>query len=98
QVAQFLKDMLNGVDPAEAKGRDTTILSEILTKTAGRVGKELKDQPEVEAELRNIMGEVYNSLADYTNAESMHRQALATLQRASIRQHAEAATALDDLA
>jgi tRNA A-37 threonylcarbamoyl transferase component Bud32 len=98
QVAQFLKDMLNGVGPSKARGRDTAMLFEILTNTAARVGRELKNQPDVEAELRNTIGEVYTALADYTNAEAMHRQALAALERANSRESAEAATALDDLA
>src|SRR5438045_3958849 len=41
QVAQFLKDMLSGAGPEVAKGRDATILLEILGKTAERISKEL---------------------------------------------------------
>jgi serine/threonine protein kinase/Flp pilus assembly protein TadD len=80
QVAQFLKDMLRGVGPSVALGRDTTMLKEILDKTAERVGKDLKDQPEVEAELRGTIGDVYWALSLYTNAETMHRAAL-TIRR-----------------
>jgi tetratricopeptide (TPR) repeat protein len=98
QVAEFLKEMLGGVGPAKALGRDTAIVFEILTNTTVRMGKELKDQPEVEAELRNIIGEVYTAIGNFTNAEAMHRQALTALDRAHARESAEAATALDDLA
>ena len=63
QVAQFLKDMLQGVGPSKALGRDTTLLKEILDKTVVRVGKDLTNQPLVEAELRNTIGEVYLALA-----------------------------------
>src|SRR5262249_3920413 len=45
QVAQFLKDMLSGVDASVALGRDSTMLREILDKTAERVGTELTNQP-----------------------------------------------------
>jgi serine/threonine protein kinase len=45
QVAAFLKEMLQGVGPAKAKGRDTVMLREILEKTAERVGTDLKGQP-----------------------------------------------------
>ena len=41
KVAQFLKDMLQGVGPNVALGRDTTMLREIADKTAERVGKDL---------------------------------------------------------
>ena len=63
QVAQFLKDMIQGVGPSKALGRDTTLLKEILDKTVVRVGKDLTNQPLVEAELRNTIGEVYLALA-----------------------------------
>jgi eukaryotic-like serine/threonine-protein kinase len=37
-VAQFLKEMLAGVGPSVALGRDTTMLREILDTAAKRVG------------------------------------------------------------
>ena len=77
QVARFLKDMLHGVGPSAALGRDTTMLREILDKTAERVGKDLKGQPEVEAELRTTLGDVYQALGKYAQAEGMYRNALA---------------------
>ena len=82
QVAQFLKDMLNGVGPSVALGRDTTLLREILDKTAERVGKDLKDQPEVEAELRQTLGQVYRDLGVYSPAETMLRRSLELRRRA----------------
>src|SRR5207245_5350973 len=63
EVAQFMKDMLKGVGPAVALGRDTTLLHEILDKTAQRLDK-LKDEPLIEAELRNTIGEVYLALGN----------------------------------
>src|SRR5262245_32482238 len=69
QVARFLKSMLEGVGPSVALGRDTTMLREILDRTEKRVGEDLKDQPEVEAELRNTLGEVYLALGQYQKAE-----------------------------
>jgi len=76
QVAGFLKDMLKGVRDSVALGRDTTMLREILEKTAERVSKELKDQPEVEADLRLTIGASYLDLGDFAKAEKMHREAL----------------------
>ncbi|MGA2444523.1 MAG: serine/threonine-protein kinase [Opitutaceae bacterium] len=82
QVAQFLTDMLKGVGPSVALGRDTTLLREILDKTAERLGKDLKEQPEVEAELRQTLGQVYRDLGVYAPAESMLRQSLDLRRRA----------------
>ena len=79
-VARIWKDMLQGVGPSVALGRDTILLREILDKTAQRVGKDLKDQPDVEAELRDTLGWVYFDLGDDHTAETFHREAL-TLRR-----------------
>jgi serine/threonine protein kinase/tetratricopeptide (TPR) repeat protein len=76
QVAEFLKEMLRGAGPSVALGRDTTMLREILDRTAGRVGRDLKGQPEVEAELRTTLGQVYEALGRYDAAEGMYREAL----------------------
>ncbi len=97
QVATFLTVMLKGVGPSVAQGRDTNMLREILDKTAERVGKDLKDQPEVEAELRNTLGNVYRELGDYPKAGEMIRQAL-TLRKAVFgEKHSRVADSLNDL-
>ncbi len=77
QVAQFLKNMIQGVSPWMAMGRDTTLLRDIVDATSQRVGNDLKGQPEVEAELRQVLGVVYRDIGPYDKAEEMHRQALA---------------------
>jgi len=95
-VAAFMTDMLRGVGPGVALGRDTTMLREILEATAKRLG-ELKRQPAVEADLRAVLGGVYLDLADYPQAEKMFRAAL-ELRRATLGpKHMEVARALADL-
>jgi eukaryotic-like serine/threonine-protein kinase len=76
QVAQFLKEMLESANPSIALGRDTTILREILDKAIERIGKELKDQPEVEADLRSTIANTYFGLGDFQIAANMNREAL----------------------
>ncbi len=95
QVAQLLKDMLQGVGPSVALGRDTTLLREVLDKTAARVGTDLKGQPEVEAELRATLGEVYQSLGHYDQAEAMYRVSLALRQTLWGEMHTNVADSLD---
>ena len=68
QVARFLKEMLDGVKPSVALGRDTKLLKDILDKAAERIGAELHDQPEVEAELRSTLGNVYSELSEFAKA------------------------------
>ncbi|HEY4414219.1 MAG TPA: tetratricopeptide repeat protein [Verrucomicrobiae bacterium] len=81
EVAQFLEDMLNGVGPAVAMGSDTTLLKKILDNTSKRLGTDLAQQPEIEAELRYTLGEVYWEIGDLDDAEAMHRRALAIREK-----------------
>ena len=76
QVATFLREMLEGVGPSKALGRDTELLREILDKTAARIDSELHRQPELEAEIRTIIGRIYFDLGDYAAADKMHVRAL----------------------
>ncbi|MFO7608552.1 MAG: serine/threonine-protein kinase, partial [Candidatus Krumholzibacteriia bacterium] len=62
QVARFLSDMLGGVGPSAARGRDTEMLEEILAATDAKIGEELADQPEVEGEIRSHLGMTYYDL------------------------------------
>jgi eukaryotic-like serine/threonine-protein kinase len=98
QVAQFLKDMLKGVGPSVALGRDTTMLREILNQTAQRVATELKGQPAAEAELCYTIGNTYFDIAEYAKAEAMHRRALELRQAAFGRTNAFVADSLCSLA
>ncbi len=76
EFARFLADMLKGVGPSVALGRDTILLREILDKTAARIGTDLTNQPETEIKLRNVIGDVYSALAERDKAAEMHAQAL----------------------
>jgi len=62
QVANFLASMLKSVQPAVAQGRDTTLLREMLDRTARRLDTEFTNQPLVEAQLRLVVAESYLSL------------------------------------
>jgi tetratricopeptide (TPR) repeat protein len=81
QVAAFLGDMLSGVGPSVARGRDTDMLREILDKTAGRVTTELAGQPEVAAGIQSVLGRTYRELGVLDSAEVHLHAALATHRR-----------------
>ena len=98
QVAKFLKDMLGGASPAIAQGRDTTILRQILDKTASRLKVELAEQPEVEAELRMVLGQIYRDLDDFTIANAMYDRALELRRRGYGDPQLEVADSLHSLA
>jgi tetratricopeptide (TPR) repeat protein len=97
QIARFLQDMLKGVGRSVALGRDTKMLREILDQTAERVGRELKNQPEVRANLQAIIGNVYRDLGLYDKAEAMHREVLATVTHLRGSAHPDVASALCNL-
>jgi serine/threonine protein kinase/tetratricopeptide (TPR) repeat protein len=96
-ITEFLKEMLHSVDPAVARGKDTALLHEVLDNTALRLGSEMSGQPEVEAELRSLLGGVYMEIGDYDRAETMQRAALAINQKLHGPQSPETATSLNQL-
>jgi serine/threonine protein kinase len=95
QVTKFFQSMLNGVGSSVAHGRDRTMLLEILDQTAERVGKDLTDQPEVEAKLRTIMATLYNDLGNSAKGEEMARRALAIHEQVSGPNSLQSAAALN---
>ena len=76
EVAKFLTDMLAGIGPSVAKGRDTKLLREILDKTVERVRIDLKDQPEIEAELLEVISGVMLQLGEFQETAALRREIL----------------------
>jgi hypothetical protein len=98
QVTQFLDEMLGGVSPWVAAGRDTTVLREILDHAAARLGSELTNQPEVELELRNTIGQVYRELYDGNDAQAVLRDAPAIAKKLWGKDDLRYASSLQNLA
>jgi tetratricopeptide (TPR) repeat protein len=96
QVNQLMTDMLKGVAPGVALGRDTQLLREILDRTAERLDK-LQVQPEVEADLRATLGNVYTDLGEPTSAAVMHKKALELRKKLLGDEHPDVALSLHDL-
>jgi serine/threonine protein kinase/tetratricopeptide (TPR) repeat protein len=72
RVAGFMKDVLGGVAPAVARGRDTAMLKEMMDQAAARIEKGgLADAPEAEIELRTSIGGTQQDLAAYEASERM---------------------------
>lgn len=68
QIALFLREMLSGVQPSVALGRDTELLREILNRTTERVDESLGDQPIVEASIRQTLGSTYADIGEVDKA------------------------------
>ncbi len=73
---KIMAGMLESVNPAAARGRDTELLRTILDDTAKRVVADLKDQPLVEANLRILLGKTYAAIGLWTNGMEMTQEAL----------------------
>jgi serine/threonine protein kinase len=95
QVAKFLKDMLAGVGPSVALGDDTKMLRKILDKTAASLSDDLTSQPDVEAELRAIIGQVYDALGEYGKAGEMLTEAISITKRLRGDEHREVVALLN---
>ena len=98
QVAGFLEDMLTTVKPSVALGRDTTLLREILEQAMVRIGEELTDQPEVEVELRRVIGGALRELGEDAKSEAMYREALAIQRRLYGNENPDVADSLAHIA
>lgn len=91
RVSEFLQDMIGSVTPEKARGKDVTILREILESTAQRVNTELADEPGVAAEIENAIGWAFQSLAEYDKAEPHRLEALRLARLAFGEDHPEVA-------
>jgi len=86
QVAEFLKNLFKVSNPSEARGNSITA-RELLDKAAGTIDGQLLDQPEIRADLAQIMGEVYLHLGLYAPAESLIAKALKIRKRELGEEH-----------
>ena len=74
QTTRFMVDLFKVSDPSEALG-NTITAREILDRGAGRIERELGDQPAIQATLMDTMGTVYTSLGLYDPAARLVREA-----------------------
>lgn len=76
RATQFMTSVFNSVKPAVARGRDPELLREVLDDAAARLESALKDEPEVEAELSDVIGGAFWHINEPHKAARLHRRAL----------------------
>jgi len=76
QVAQFLENMLNSIDPYDIEGRDITLVREVLDKTAKRMAQDLTNHPDLAESLHKLAGVLWEQDKP-GEAEGLAREALA---------------------
>ncbi|MBK7403674.1 MAG: serine/threonine protein kinase [Phycisphaerales bacterium] len=67
--AAFTTDMLRGLDPAVASGEDTKLLRSMLVDARDRLARSRPESPEVEAEIRELIGTAFEKIGAMTEAE-----------------------------
>jgi non-specific serine/threonine protein kinase/serine/threonine-protein kinase len=98
ETVRLLNEMLEGVRPAVAQGRDTTIVREVLEKTETRLNQGRVEQPQVEALIRMKLGQIHMELGDFKKAEAMLQASLALWMRLTGEDHEQVAQVLNAIA
>jgi tetratricopeptide (TPR) repeat protein len=96
QVVRLLSGILRGMNPGEPTGHASPIRS-VLDQGAARVDVELRGQPEVAAELKTIVGQVYMGLGEYERANALLEEGLALRRDVLGEDHPAVADSLNAL-
>jgi len=99
KITEFMSDTLEGAGPSVARGRDTTMLREMMDAAAARIEKgELQDALEAELKLRGTIGFAYVEIAQFSDAQRMLEPALTLARSIHEGAHTSLVDALLDLA
>jgi serine/threonine protein kinase len=80
RVTKFMTGMFKVSNPSEARG-NTVTAREILDKSSKDIDKGLANDPELQAQMMSVMGDVYENLGLYPQSESLLTRALETRRR-----------------
>lgn len=96
RVRDFTIELLKPADPNIAQG-DTLTAIDILARSSERLRTELKDEPEILAEMLDVVGEIYGGLGQYEIAIPLLEESV-SLRRGWVNQNPlELATSLKHL-
>ncbi|MBI5710495.1 MAG: serine/threonine protein kinase [Candidatus Eisenbacteria bacterium] len=96
EIKDFALGLFQVSDPEQSRGANITA-RELLERGAGRVERELKGQPAVQAEMLDLIGGVYYQLSEYARAESVLVRATELGRRTLGREHVQVAHSLSRL-
>jgi len=97
RVTEFMTDMFKVSDPSEARGNDIRA-REILDKASDDIDKGLAQDPELQAQMMDVMGNVYQSLGLYAKSESLLRRSVEIRRRTLGPDHPDTLKSMFDLA
>jgi tetratricopeptide (TPR) repeat protein len=76
RVSELLTNLLTGADPYATHDREPTVRN-ILDAGATRIQQELRDQPDLKAEMMTVIGRVYQRLGVHDRATPLLEEAVA---------------------
>ncbi len=97
QVTRFMSAMFKVSDPSEARGNSITA-REILDKASKDIDEGLARDPELQAQMMSVMGQVYGNLGLYPRAEGLLSRTLDIRRGALGPSHTQTLNSMDDLA
>ena len=97
RITDFMKGMFKVSDPSEARGNSVTA-REILDKASKEIDTGLAKDPETQAQLMDVMGDVYESLGLYSRADPLLEHSVDIERRVHGPKNPETLKAADDLA
>jgi non-specific serine/threonine protein kinase/serine/threonine-protein kinase len=97
RITAFMTGMFSVSNPSEARGNKVTA-REILDKASKDIGKGLGNDPELQAQLMQVMGHVYRELGIYPEAESLLRHTVEIRRRTLGVNNPDTARSMFDLA
>ena len=97
RITDFMAGIFKVSDPGEARGNSITA-RELLDNASKEVDTGLARDPETQAQMMQVMGDVYSSLGLYRRAEPLQRQSMEIRQRILGPEHPETLTSMNSLA
>lgn len=97
RVTEFMSGMFKVSNPSQARGNDIRA-REILDKASKDIETGLAKDPELQAEMMHVMGNVYKSLGLYEKAESLLRRAVEVRRRTLGARNTDTLKSMNELA
>jgi eukaryotic-like serine/threonine-protein kinase len=97
RVTEFMEGMFKVSDPSEARGNSITA-REVLDKESKDIDSGLSHDPELQAQMMHVMGDVYRNLGLFPRAQVLFQRSADIRRRVRGPENAETLRSLDDLA
>ena len=96
RVSDFMTNMFKVSDPSEARGNSITA-REILDKASKDIEGGLAKDPEVQAHMMDVIGNIYDNLGLYPTAESLFKRSLGVRRKVLGTRNADTLETMTDL-